>query len=453
MAKYACTVLIADDDKYIRDDLSDLLKGTIEVLLLASTAKETWQAISEHKPDLVLLDIRFPDCTDLSLLKRIKEETSADVIVLTSQTENIPQIVNAIKLGAFDYVPKPFTGAELLNRIEKALGQRALLKSREYLLNELEAQSGLGCLIGRSAAMEQARQTIRRLAQTDGCVLLRGESGTGKELAARALHYLSRRRSNPFIVVNCASIPEALVESVFFGHRRGAFTGAVENMKGKFEAAEDGTLFLDEIGDMPLAQQASLLRVLEYRHFVPVGETRERECRARFVLASNRDLRERVDSGAFREDLFYRINVAAITLPPLRSRPEDVADLAEHFRIKLGLELGRPPVRISQPALELLAKYDWPGNVRELKHVLEGAMMLLGPDQDEIALRDLPPELLAMQPRDGQPGEQLGASELHEKRELLRALQECGGNQSQAARLLGYHRNTIRSKIRYYGIR
>jgi len=451
MTQQACKILIADDDKYIRDDLADLLKSDYSTLLFAATARETWEKVSEEKPDVVLLDVKFPDSDDLGLLERIKSAfPQTAVIIVTSQSENIPQIVSAIKAGAFDYVPKPFVGVELRNRIQKALELRKLIQSQEYLLRELEERSGLNQLIGKSPAIQRVVDLIRKLAQVDGCVLIQGESGTGKELVARALHYLSARRSNPFVVVNCGAIPEALVESVLFGHRRGAFTGAIESSKGKFEAAEDGTIFLDEIGDMPLAHQTSLLRVLEYRRFTPVGETKERDCRARFVLATHRDLRECVKEGTFREDLFFRINVASVALPTLRSRSEDVPLLVEHYVTRLCAEIGRSDVRVDPDVMELLRKYDWPGNVRELKHVLEGALMLCGPEQQQLTLRDLPPELLASREQEGTTG--LSVRELNEKKELLKALQQCNGNQTQAAKMLDMHRNTIRSRIRYYGL-
>jgi DNA-binding NtrC family response regulator len=445
------TILIADDDKYIRDDLADLLKSESATLLFAATARDTWEKVSAEKPDLVLLDIKFPDSNDLGLLEKIKAAyPKIAVIILTSQSENVPQIVSSIQIGAFDYVPKPFVGEELRNRIHKALALQKLAHSQEYLLKELEQRAGLDQFIGKSPAIQRVVENVRKLAPTDGCVLIQGETGTGKELVARALHYLSERRSSPFVVVNCGAIPEALVESVLFGHRKGAFTGAVESAKGKFEAAEDGTIFLDEIGDMPLAHQTSLLRVLEYRRFTPVGETKERECRARFVLATHRDLRERVKEGAFREDLFFRINVASVALPSLRSRPEDVPLLVEHYVKRLCAEMGRPNVQIDADVIDLLGKYDWPGNVRELKNVLEGALMFSAPQQQRLTLQDLPLELLASRGNEG--ASRLSERERNEKKEILKALQQSNGSQTQAAKLLGLHRNTIRSKIRYYGL-
>jgi transcriptional regulator with PAS, ATPase and Fis domain len=260
---------------------------------------------------------------------------------------------------------------------------------------------------------------------------------------------LWRRKVQPFVPVNCASIPDSLVESVFFGHRRGAFTGAIESSKGKFEAAGKGTVFLDEIGDMPMAQQASLLRVLEYRKFTPVGESVERECRARFVLATNRDLRELIRSGDFREDLFYRINVASVTMPPLRTRIDDIPQLVEHFVNRLTAEMGRPALEVEPEVIQLFQSYDWPGNIRELRNVLEASIMLYESGAQRLTVKHLPMELLAVRSEEGQSWTQ---KERQEREALIRALSQAAGNQTQAAKILGCHRNTIRAWIRFYGV-
>ncbi|MCW8132925.1 MAG: sigma-54-dependent Fis family transcriptional regulator [Planctomycetota bacterium] len=455
MKDHASTILVADDDPFIRDDLGDLLKDVADTVLFAETAHEALSKIKILEPDLVLLDVRFPDSQDLSPLKSIRENyPHVEVIILSSQTEDISLVVQAIKIGASDYVAKPFVPEELKNRVVKALELQAIRRSQRYLLEELQRREGLDRLEGSSPAMKQVRDTIRKLSDTAGCVLIRGESGTGKELAARALHYLSKRRNHPFLAINCAAVPENLVEAELFGHKKGAFTGAVDHTKGKFEAAGEGTVFLDEIGDMPMAQQAALLRVLEYRKFMRVGENVERECKARFVLATNRDLREMVKQGAFREDLFYRINVATIQMPPLRSRVEDVVELSRHMVMRLASEMGRPGLSISSEVMNLFARYDWPGNVRELKNVLEAVVMLKDMNQPEIIVQDLPPEILALKAagdENSPPPIDFG-DELKEKERFIQALQKCQWNQSKAARLLGCHRNTIRNRIRYYGI-
>lgn len=369
--------------------------------------------------------------------------------MLTAQVDNLAMVVEAIKLGAYDYVPKPYNESELLNRIEKALTARKLRQSQGRLLQEIKAGYRREALIGDSPSMKQVRETIRRLADFEGCVLIRGDSGTGKELVARALHYESRRAASPFVAVNCAAIPDALAESILFGHRKGSFTGAFNSGPGQFEAAEDGTIFLDEIGDMPIRQQAALLRVLEYRTYTPIGEIREKECRARFIFATNRDLLSCVREGSFREDLYHRIHVSTILMPTLRSRPEDVPQLVAYYTQRLCAELGRPPLLVNQEALQLLAKYSWPGNVRELRNVLEASIMLMDKVETEMSKHDLPAEFMESSES---AGEELNPRDRREKQEIVEALKRHGGNQTKAAHELGYHRNTIRTKIRYLGI-
>lgn len=449
-----CTILVADDDEFVRADLADFLGSAGNYrLLFAETAKETFETLKKETVDLVLLDIKFPDCQDLSLLRRIRSELSkVEVIILSSQTGSIPQVVEAIQLGAYDYVPKPFAREELLNRVERALNLQRMRREQEVLMRDLEERSGLKCIVGRSTIIDNVRKTVKRLADMDGCVLIEGDSGTGKELAARALHYAGKRQAQPFVIINCASIPETLVESTFFGHKKGSFTGATENAKGKFEVAENGTLFLDEVGDMPLAQQTALLRVLEYRKFTPVGESREKDCRARFVLATNRDLQEEVRRGRFREDLFYRIRVARIEMPSLVARSEDISMLATYYCSRLTAEMGRSSVSLSPEVLNRFQKYDWPGNVRELRNILEGIIMLLDPKQQEIGLADLPADLLSLDGQEMGSDSEINTRDLRAKRDLIRALRQCDGNQTRAAKLMGCHRNTIRSKIRHYGI-
>lgn len=450
MTNEQCTILIADDDRYVHADLDDALKELNATTHHTMTAKETWKTISENKLDLVLLDLRFPDLQDLSLLQKIVNlPNGPEVIILSSQTENLGLVVDAIKMGAFDYIAKPFVPEELVNRVKKALQLAEMKRSQEFLIQELQNRDGVDGLVGDGAAMKQVRDTLKKLADVDGCVLIRGESGTGKELAARALHYLGRRKVQPFVPINCAAIPDALVESVFFGHRRGAFTGAIESAKGKFEIAGRGTVFLDEIGDMPLAQQASLLRVLEYRRFTPVGEATERECKARFVLATNRDLRELIRLKDFREDLFYRINVAAVTMPPLRARLEDIPTLAKHFLNRLTAEMGRPAMTIDDDVIALFQSYDWPGNIRELRNVIEAAIMLNDASDLRLSIKHLSPEILATRAESGQ---KWTAKERKERAEIIRALTQASGNQTEAAKLMGCHRNSLRGWIRYYGL-
>ena len=447
MHKLSCTILIADDDANIRGDLEDLLKDSGARLLMAETAEQTKRVVDEERPAIVLLDIKFPDCNDLTVLKYIKKaHPRIEVLIISSQTTDVAMIVDAIKSGANDYVPKPFIPEELFNRIEKAKRIAELVSEQEELVKRLLEESGVNRLVGNSPAMQQVRESIQKFQDWDGSVVILGESGTGKELVARALHIQSRRRAKPFIAINCAAVPEALMESIFFGHRRGSFTGAIETSVGKFESAGEGTIFLDEIGDMPLPQQASLLRVLEYRRFTPLGETKERECRARFVFATNRNLIECVRAGSFREDLFYRINVARVNLPPLRSRLEDLTELSTYYCAKIAGELGKPAFRVSDEVLGIFRNYDWPGNVRELRNILESSAIGLDRNVSEISAADLPADLQSTDLAVATPEVR------HEREELIRALQRSGGNQTHAARILKVHRNTIRARMRQYGL-
>lgn len=453
MPRTDCTILVADDDRFLREAIAEMLSSEGYRVLQSGTAEETWKTAIANRPNLILLDIKFPDSNDLNLLARIKAEIAlAEVIVISNQKEDIGRIVEAIKLGAYDFLDKPFGDAELQNRVSKALEMQSLRSSQQHLLKELETGSGIDALLGDGGAIKQVKAALRKLAAASGSILISGESGTGKELAARALHYLSSRRNKPFSAINCASIPEALTESLFFGHRKGAFTGAVDSSKGKFETVEDGTLFLDEIGDLPLSQQGTLLRVLEYRKFCRVGETEERDCKARFVFATNRDLSECVRAGTFREDLFYRINVGAVAMPPLRARTEDIPSLAKAFCVRLSSEMGRRGIAVSQEVLEVFKAYDWPGNVRELRNVIESSIMLLETGSTQIQLSDLPPELVAIHVSSGDSPKTLSVRGQRERKELMEVLRQCKGNQAKAAKILGIHRNTIRTKIRLYGL-
>lgn len=452
MTENAPTILIADDDDYIRGDLEDMLSKDYR-LVFSKTAKETWETIDRCSPDLVLLDIRFPDCQDLSLLRRIRSEApQTEVIILSNEFSNVGNIVEAIKVGAFDFVAKPFQPEELGNRISKCLLCKSLRDSQADLVREIAKRSGLEHLIGSSEIMQNVRGKIRKLANAKGSILIQGESGTGKELVARALHQMSVRHGRPFEVVNCAAIPETLVESELFGHKKGAFTGAVESSKGKFELAKDGTLFLDEIGEMPLAQQSTLLRVLEYREFSPVGDSRKLECKARLVFATNRDLQQCVREKTFREDLFYRINVGAINLPPLRARKGDIPDLVTYYCKSLSHDMGRIPMTVRPEVLNLFHAYDWPGNVRELRNALEAAAMLLDPSEAEIGIDDIPAQVQAGVVSAPRSPDDLTPDEQEVKRALIEALQQSNGNQSVAAKLLNCHRNTVRARMRAFGI-
>jgi two-component system nitrogen regulation response regulator NtrX len=445
------TVLIADDDQHVVDTLKDAVSGLADNILSANSAAQTWRSVVQDRPELVLLDLKFPDSSDVNLLQRIREEVPDAEVIIISATRDATTIVESIKSGAFDFISKPFIRAELRNRVQRALELQELRDSRERLLHELEEHSGFGLLIGESGMMRKIRQTLRQLADSDTTVLLTGESGTGKELAARALHHMSRRRNKPFVIENMAAVPENLAESVFFGHRRGAFTGAQDSTKGFFEQAGSGTLFLDEIGEMPLMQQRGLLRVMEYRRFKPVGDTRELQCNARFVLASNKDLFELVRNGQFREDLYYRVSVTTVNMPPLRAHREDIPLIAQDLCMRLCRNMGRRTVHMAPDAIALLQDHTWPGNVRELRNVLETAVMLADTHQENITAKDLPGAFRTPDAASAQG--QMTVLERQEMAEIRRVLQIYDGNQSKAAQVLGMHRNTLRKRLQNAGLR
>ncbi|HLX63827.1 MAG TPA: sigma-54 dependent transcriptional regulator [Planctomycetota bacterium] len=445
------TVLIADDDEHVLETLRDAVSGLADNVLSATTAAQTWRTVVQDRPKLVLLDLKFPDSDDSNLLKRIREEVPDAEVIIVSSTRDATVIVESIKSGAFDFISKPFIRAELRNRISRALELQELRDSRERLLHELEEQAGFGTLIGESPVMRKVRQMLRQLAEGETTVLLTGESGTGKELAARALHHMSSRRNRPFVAENMAAVPEHLAESVFFGHRRGAFTGAQESAKGFFELAGNGTLFLDEIGEMPMMQQRVLLRVMEYRRFKPVGDTRELQCSARFVLATNKDLYEQVRAGNFREDLYYRVSVTTVSMPPLRAHLEDIPLIAQDLLQRHCRQMGRRFMQLAPDAVAMMQEHTWPGNVRELRNVLETAMMLADPHQEIITAKDLPSAFRLPEPNPSQA--QMSPLERQEMAEIRRVLQIYDGNQSKAAQVLGMHRNTLRKRLQAAGMR
>ena len=448
------TILIADDDANIRESLARMLMKQGYKLMFAETAAETRQQIAEHQPELVLLDLMFPDCNDLSLLRHLKTTApELSIIMISANTEDLRPVVEAIHAGADDWIPKPFERQNLIVRVEKVLRDHAGKQAQQFYLKERQEAAGLNRLVGESAPMEHVRSTIQNLAGNDCCVLIQGESGTGKELAARALHNLSDRKSQPFIAINCASIPEQLAESELFGHEKGAFTGADKVRKGIFEEAADGTVFLDEIGEMPMAQQAKLLRVLETKKYTRVGGHDEQNCNARIVAATNAELQDAIKAKKFRLDLFHRINVGKISMPALRDHPEDIPAIVEQCLLGLTAKMGRQKTTVHTAVMKLFMEYDWPGNVRELQNALEGILACCGKGQTEIAVRDLPVELQGLGVGDGASDTDLSELDRQEKRSILKALQQTGGNQTQAAKLIGMSRNTMTRRVKYYGIK
>lgn len=455
-------VLLVEDERAIQIALKGLLLKEGHDVVVAVSGDAALKVLDEEAPfDLVLTDLALGNGPDgLAVLERSKSaRAEAPVIVITAHG-NEKVAVEAMKKGAEDYVPKPFDNDEIRLVVRRALDRTRLAREHRELVERLEREYGFGALVGSGNAMRGVFETIRKVAETDLTVLIRGESGTGKELVAQALHHRSARARRPFVAVNCAAISRELVESELFGHERGAFTGADARRIGRFEAANGGTIFLDEIGDMPLETQAKVLRVLEQRTIDRVGGNTPIAVDARVVAATHRDLEESVKAGTFRQDLYYRLRVVEMTLPPLRERLEDVPALVERFLAQLSHRLGRPPVAIDDAALRRLARYRWPGNVRELRNAIERAAVLA--EGDEIVEADLKLGSHPTTAPDGHAGGDLSlpfaeakrrSIEAFERAYLREALRRHDGNVSRTAEAIGMVRQSLQQKMRDLGLR
>ena len=434
-----------------------ILRGECEVELAASV-DEALARLREDPPDLVLLDLVMPGRSGFELLAEVGGRPAAPAVVVLTGTTNVATAVEAMKRGAADYLTKPFEVEALRIKVRQLLGRRELEREVQELRARVESGDRVGGLLGRSEAMQEVFRTIRRVASSRATVLIRGESGTGKELAARAIHELGPRAQGPFVAVNCAGIPDALIESELFGHERGAFTDAGERRIGRFEAASGGTLFLDEIGELAAPVQAKLLRALQERRVDRVGGSAPIDVDVRVVAATHRDLERDVEAGRFRADLFYRINVVQLPLPPLRERREDVRLLASHFLARARAEAGRGPERISPGALAALERFPWPGNARELANAIERAVALS--ERDVLEPEDLPPgiksagraEELRLSVRSGELGIEAAAAGF-EREILLDALERCGWNQTRAAEQLRVTRRALKLKMDRHGLK
>jgi len=449
-------VLVVDDERGVQESLRLLLKDEHDVTA-AGSVDEALRILDQGGIDGILLDLVMPGRSGLDLLRELAERGGGPPVIVVSATRAIPPAIEAMKLGAADFVTKPFEVEALRIKVRQILEHRALEQEVVRLRDEVAGRSRLGRLIGRSEAMRAVYRTVERVAESRANVLITGESGTGKELVARAVHDLGPRREAPFVVVNCAAIPANLLESELFGHERGSFTGAHERRIGRFEAANMGTLFLDEIGEMPLALQAKLLRALQDRTIDRVGSTQPIAVDVRVLAATNRDLEREVAAGAFRADLYYRIHVVPIALPPLRERREDVRLLAEAFLARTRAEAGRGPTRIAPAALAALERHAWPGNVRELENAIERAVALA--DGEALELADLPDEIQLAARTESLRGEvrsgrvDLETAVARFETDLIRAaLARTGGNQTKAADQLGVTRRVLKLKMDRYAI-
>ena len=386
------TILIVDDEKNYLLVLEALLKDAGYEVITSDSASKALEITSSHDLDLVITDMRMPGLNGMEFLAHLRGRQSELPVIMMTAYATVEKAVEAMKRGAFDYITKPFKNEELILTIRKAIQMHKLKQENRLLNQELQGRFKFGNIVGKSKLMGEVYEIIEKVAQTRASVMITGESGTGKELIARAIHFNSPRRDKRFVSVNCSALPETLLESELFGHERGAFTGAVTQRKGRFELAHGGTLFLDEVSDMSPALQVKLLRVLQEMKFERVGGTATLEVDARLVTASNRDLRQEVEAGRFREDLYYRLKVVHIIVPPLRERRDDIPLLVHHFLDKAAEANGMPLKGVSQDALRYLYQYEWIGNVRELENVIERAVIFC--DGDEIRPQDLPEEVL-----------------------------------------------------------
>jgi two-component system response regulator PilR (NtrC family) len=445
-------LLIVDDEASLREMLGFVFKKEGFEVRLASNFTEGLADALRSSPDVILCDIKMPDGNGLELLRKVKEENARVPVIMITAHTSTDDAVEAMKAGAIDYIKKPFDNDELVLIVRRALGEKTLQEENVYLKQELAARYTFANILGKGSRMQEIFRTIERIGKVSSTVLITGESGTGKELIARAIHFTSIRRDRKFVSINCGALPETLLESELFGHERGAFTGAVKEKRGLFTEADNGTLFLDEISETSPTMQVKLLRAIQEKLIRKVGGNEEASVDVRIIAATNKDLTDLVTQGKFREDLFYRINVIPIVLPPLRARTEDIAPLTQHFIAKVCKEQKIPEKKISAEAMRLIEAYPWPGNVRELENTLERTVALeAGPVINVSSL----PEAIALGVRtrvpdfESLPAEGINLEAYLEavgKRLMREALDRCDGVQTKAAELL---RMSFRS-FRYY---
>jgi len=451
-------VLIIDDEKSIRDIFTLLLEEKGYAVEAEETGRAGIARARAFRPDAVLLDMNLPDISGMEAIPRIKEAGPGAEIIIITAFGTIRNAVEATKLGAYAYLEKPVDNEELLLTLGRLVEVKTLAREVETLKSELKERYAFSSIIGTGGRMNSVFQMMSRIARVDGTVLITGESGTGKELVAKAIHYEGPRRRSPFVVVNCGAVPRELIESEFFGHVKGAFTDAKEEKTGKFEMAHTGTIFLDEVGDLAAEAQVKLLRALGEREIVKVGGTKTIPVDVRVIAATNKDLEQAVREGTFREDLYWRLAVLSLHLPPLRERKEDIPPLCGHFIKKYRDELDKDIRGLTPAALELMAAYPWPGNVRELESVIYEAMVLS--DAAEIEAAVLPSRLKHGQKEEADltpAGKTLGqvvadVSGRTERQMIEKALEATGGNKTRAAAVLGISRKTLFNKMRELGI-
>ncbi|PLX80768.1 MAG: DNA-binding response regulator [Desulfuromonas sp.] len=447
-------ILIVDDEEGMRKLLGRILVKNGYDTVSAPSAEEALRLVEADQFDLVITDIKMPGMDGLQLLQELKAFNPGLPIIVITAYGTVESAVQALRAGAYDYITKPFENDEIRLTVAKTFERERLLAENRYLHDELEGRYSFSGIVGQSEEMQRVFDMASSVAVSNANVLITGESGTGKELIARSIHYNSNRKEKPFIVLNCAALPENLIESELFGHEKGAFTGAINAKKGRFELAHEGTLFIDEVGEMTPSSQVKLLRVIQEQEFERVGGSRTISCDVRIVAATNKDLEQAVKEGDFRDDLYYRLNVVNIDMPPLRKRREDIESLARHFLQKFAAETGKKIDDISPRALSCLLAYEWPGNVRELQNVMERAVVLAR--GESVTPHDFPQNLqgdaqicVDIPDRDGNLTELL---EDLERQLILQTLRRHDNSQTKAASALGIKRTTLRYKMEKYDL-
>ncbi len=451
------SILVADDDASIRSLLRQLLTDEGYSITEAATGNEVVAQVGESSPDLVIMDVRMPELNGIDALPKVKAASPKTAVLIMTAFGSSRFAIDAMQLGAFDYITKPFELDKIAHTVKRAFDYQDLAQEVEVLRDEISSLVQTERIVGNSTAMQEVYKTVGKVAKADATVLITGESGTGKELVAEALHLNSSRRSGPMVKVSCAALPETLLEAELFGHEKGSFTGAMAMRKGRFELADKGTIFLDEIAEMSLATQTKLLRVLQERKIERLGSSLPIKVDIRVICATNKDLQKLVEQNRFRDDLYYRLNVINIHMPPLRDRKEDIAALVEHFLAKHRYSATAQPAAISEEALKRLTEHGWPGNVRELENVVERAVVLSR--GQVITSRELPfGDHEAGEHEDENDDASVERSffkksvSQFEKDLIMKALKDAVGNRSKAAEMLGIYRRLLYAKIKEYGL-
>jgi DNA-binding NtrC family response regulator len=441
-------VLIVEDEDLMRELLTKILAGENYRIFDASSGEEALKLLHDQTFDLVLTDLRLKAMDGLQLLSEVRTLDPEILVIVMTAYASVETAVEAMRKGAYDYITKPFINEEIRVMLRRALDQRHLSRENRHLKRELRERYRFESIVGNSEAMEKVYRLIEKVSAISSNVLIFGETGTGKELVARAIHYNSERSDRPFIAVNCGALTESLLESELFGHVKGAFTGAIANKEGFFRKADKGTLFLDEISEVSHALQVKLLRAVQEREVFPVGSREPVKFDVRLIAATNKKLEDEVKKGTFREDLFYRVNVITVPLPLLAERKEDIPLLVNHFLQKYAQRLGRPSVKMSREAMQVLVNYDWPGNVRELENMIERAVALC--EEDLIETTDLPEKLTQVKIAFRDLDEYEMTLDALEEQHIKKVLQKVGGDKAKASQILGINLSTLYRKLARY---